>query len=697
MTRFAPPGADRLGLSADPLAASGPVTVQAPAPAPIANFEGLSDDDNAATIGGRIVPPDTEGDVGPNHYVQMINLIFAVYDKNGNIVPGGEPRAGSDIWQGFGGICETNNDGDPIILYDHLADRWMFSQFAFFDSMFRGHQCIAVSTTPDPTGPYHRYDFLVSPGSFNFPDYPKLGLWEDGYYMTANEFNGLFGFNGAIAVAFERDEMLLGNAAQMVLFGPLPCDAECFFSLQPSHLEGPAPPAGTPNTFVMAFDDQTWGTGGNPDGYRLWDFSVDWVSPASSTFTPLGQVDTTAFDANLCGFGPCVPQLDSTELLDTLSQFTMFRAQAREFGTHQSLTVSHTVDLGGDRAGVRWSELRNSGGGWFLQKTGTIGPADGLHRWMGSAAMDSAGNIAVGYSVSSAGIYPEIRYTVIDSAGTPTDEGLLLAGTGSQAASSNRWGDYSSMSVDPVDDCTFWYTQEYYQDPGASFDFKTRIGSFQAAGCTGGEPVCGNGIVEAGEDCDSTVCCAADCTFAGVGTSCEGTFFCQNGETCDGAGACGGGTPLDCSDGISCTDDSCDEGADTCVNSANNANCDNGIFCDGAEVCDPTLDCQAGTPIDCNDGVGCTVDSCNEGSNSCDNVPDDTFCPDDGLFCNGMEFCDPTLDCSSTGDPCAPGQSCNETTDVCEDVCKPKKASCTADNECCSGKCRGKTGSMTCK
>jgi hypothetical protein len=446
-------------------------------PVPSLSFDGLSDDDNAAVLGFRVVPPDTNGDVGPNHYVQFINLILAVYDKSGGLLLG--PVAGNSIWSGFGGICEAANHGDPVALYDHLADRWVLSQFAIGAD---GHQCVAVSATGDPTGKYHRYDFVVSPAAFN--DYPKLGVWPNGYYMSANEFNG--SFQGAIAVAFERSRMLRGQSAQMVKFGPLPCAAECFFSLQPSDLDGPAPARGTPNTFVMSFDDEVWGTGANSDGYRLWDFSVDWRRPENSSFTPLGQVNTTEFDANLCNFGPCVPQPMAGERLATLSPFTMYRAQYRSFADHASMLVTHTVDATGrNEAGTRWAELRHGAGGWSLYQTGTYALDDGLHRWMGSSAMDKAGNIAVGYSVSGQFLFPSIRYatrSASDPLGTLGNEVELHAGTGAQLRSFNRWGDYSSMSVAP-DGCTFWYTQQYYAN-SARFDFKTRIGSFQVPGCT---------------------------------------------------------------------------------------------------------------------------------------------------------------------------------------------------------------------
>lgn len=443
------------------------------------SFEGLSDDDNAAVLGFRVVPPDPNGDVGPNHYVQMINLILAVYDKStGARILG--PLPGNSIFTGFGGPCETENDGDPIVLYDHLADRWLLSQFA----VDAGAMCIAVSAGSDPTGSYHRYAFAVSPAGA-YPDYPKLGVWPDGYYMSANEFTAS-GFAGAIAVAFERDQMLVGGPARMVRRGPLPCGTECYFSLQPSDLDGPAPALGTPNTYITAWDDETWGTGAGADGYRMFAFGVDWGAPASSTFTQLPMVLAPEFDANLCRFNrACIPQRSPGERLDALSAFTMYRAQYRTFDGYVTLVLNHTVDVARDRAGIRWVELRQSGGGWSIAQTGTYAP-DSNHRWVGSIAMDKAGNLALGYSVSGRSDFPSIRYTTHDAAFDPPgamgSEVVLQTGSGVQRNSANRWGDYSAMSVDPVDGCTFWYTQEYYANTG-SFDFKTRFGSFKIPSC----------------------------------------------------------------------------------------------------------------------------------------------------------------------------------------------------------------------
>ncbi len=450
-------------------------------PLPSLSFDGTSDDDNALFAGGRVVPPDTEGDVGPNHYVQMNNLVFQIFDKSGISQVG--PLANNTLWANLGGACAANNDGDPIVLYDQQADRWMLSQFAIDAD---GHQCIAVSQTSDPTMSYYLYDFVVSPGAFN--DYPKLGVWPDGYYLSANEFAGPF--RSAIAVAFERDQMLAGSpGARMVKFDAASTPAETYFSLQPSHLEGNTlPPTGSPNLFLMSFDDETWGVGGGPDGYRLWEFSVNWTTDTFS-FTQIPNAASAEFDANLCNFNPCVNQPPGGELLDTLSQFTMFRASYRNLGSAETIVGTHTVDVGLNTAGVRWFELRKTGpSNWSVSQAGSFAPNDGNHRWMGSAAMDKDGNIAVAYSVSGSGTFPSIRYNTRapgDAAGElPGGEVECHVGGGSQSSSFNRWGDYSTISVDPVDDCTFWLTNEYYAANG-SFDFNTRICSFVVPSCAG--------------------------------------------------------------------------------------------------------------------------------------------------------------------------------------------------------------------
>jgi hypothetical protein len=446
-------------------------------PAVTTNFEGNNNAGNGIITGFSVMPPDTNGDVGLSHYVQWVNIIFSVYNKSGTRVYG--PAAGNTLWSGFGGLCETENDGDIIALYDRQADRWLMSQFAYSDSGAGPfHQCIAISQTGDPTGSWYRYDFIFSNTLFN--DYPKFGIWNDAYYMTANQFSGN-NFAGVGTVAFERSMMLQGLAARQVYFNLHSIDIS-LENMLPSHLNGPnAPPAGSPN-YVVKFDDT--GRGAPADQLEIWAFHVDWTTPANSTFTKIATLTTATFDSIMCtNDNPnCIPHPGTTAKVDAISDRLMNRLQYRTSGSYESRVVNHTVDAGTNHAGIRWYELRKSTGGWSIQQQGTYAP-DNDHRWMGSAAMDGMGNIAVGYSVSSITTFPSVRYTgrlSTDALNTlPQGEGTIIAGGGSQTDSSGRWGDYSSMSVDPADDSTFWYTQEYYSTTMAVGDnWQTRIAAF---------------------------------------------------------------------------------------------------------------------------------------------------------------------------------------------------------------------------
>jgi len=333
---------------------------------------------------------------------------------------------------------------------------------------------------------WNRYDFQYSTTKFN--DYPKFGVWPDGYYMSVNQFDFVTdAWLGAGAVVFDRTAMLNGAAATMIKFdiGSVTLN---YGSLLPSDLDGPAPAAGTPNAFTE-WDDSTW-LGDASDTLRIWNFHVDWVTPANSTFGANGSFDpnqlisTSDVDPNLAG----ISQPGTGQTLDTLSDRLMHRLQYRNFGAYQTLVSNHSVDVNGaDRAGIHWFELRNSGAGWSLYQDGTYAPADTESRWMASAAMDTSGDIALGYSVSSTVVYPSIGYTgryAADPLGTMIQgEVALIVGGGSQTHSSGRWGDYSMMAVDPLDDCTFWYTQEYYSAT-SSAGWQTRIGSFRTPVCS---------------------------------------------------------------------------------------------------------------------------------------------------------------------------------------------------------------------
>jgi hypothetical protein len=439
-------------------------TVQGATAAPTVgpSFPGIPEQNSA--------PPDPNGAVGPTDYVQIVNEQFEVFSKTGTALYG--PANTNTLWSGFGGGCQTNNDGDATVSYDRLADRWVIQQFSVSTTPYL--ECIAVSATGDPTGAWHRYAF----GNFgsNFPDYPKLGVWPDAYYVTYNLFaNGSF-FVGPEACAYDRTQMLAGNAATQQC---QPISNTNLGGLLPATVDSAAaPPTGSPED-VLAFDTGV---------LDLWRFHVDWTTPANTTLTGPISIPVAAFNP-ACGGGTCIPQPGTTNKLDSLGDRLMYRLAYRKFGDHESLVVGHAVTAG-STVGMRWYELRDPNGTPTVYQQGTYAPADGKYRWMGSVAMDGSGDIALGFSTSGAstGMFPSIAYTgrlAGDPLGTMTQgETVLTAGSGSQTGGLSRWGDYSSMAIDPSDDCTFWYTNEYLPSNG-SFNWRTRIGSFSLPGCGG--------------------------------------------------------------------------------------------------------------------------------------------------------------------------------------------------------------------
>ena len=461
-------------------------------PAPIFSFEGISNDDNFSLYNYYVIPPDPNGDIGLNHYVQWVNLAFAVWEvdrtaRTATLVYG--PAAGNTLWSGFGGLCETRNNGDPITLYDTQADRWVMSQLAFDNTLPEYHQCIAVSQSGDPTGAWYRYDYLISTEKLN--DYPKVGIWPDAYYLTFNHFTAT-AWAGQGVAALDREEMLHGGPAAMVYFDLYTLDPN-LGGMLPADLDGSTlPPPGAPGYFAQ-FDDDVQGY--SPDQLQVWQFHVDWADPTASTFTPAAIINLAdaglAVDSELCDgyFTQCIDQPAPDIRLASLSDRLMYRLAYRNFGAYAALVVNHTVDVDGNGlAGIRWYELRVTDGLPGLYQAGTFAPtAD--HRWMGSLAMDHAGNMALGYSISSKDLYPSIRYAG-RLAGDPLGvlaqgEMSLVEGGGSQTSYGARWGDYSMMAIDPLDDCTFWYIQEYY--PFTDLNrWHTRIGVFRFPTCTTG-------------------------------------------------------------------------------------------------------------------------------------------------------------------------------------------------------------------
>src|SRR6266852_1933701 len=450
-----------------------PVAQQPTAPlsglSTVLNFDGQSANDNRNLLGFAFVPPDTNGAVGATQFVQIVNVTYAVYDKKTGALELG-PALIHTVWTGFGGPCEEAGDGgDPVVLYDQLAGRWLISQLQFNSTFTSNQQCIAVSTTSDATGSYNRYVFDFGA---NFPDYPKFGVWPDAYYYTANTF-GPKKFLGAQACAFDRAAMLSGSSASIICFQNPPSVG----SLLPSDLDGRTlPPAGQPNFFVDISDSSD---------LNIFQFHVDFANPANSTFTGPVLIPVAPF-TEICARAitlACIAEPPPGEKVDGLGDRLMFRLAYRNFGDHESLVVNHTIK-GGALAGVRWYEIRSPGSSPSVFQQGTVVDPN-TDFWLGSIAMDKAGNFALGFSASSHDLDPSVFVVgraTSDPAGAMAGPLVLVNGGGVQENSFRRWGDYSSMAIDPGDDCTFWYTQEYYKTSG-SFNWSTRISAFKFDSC----------------------------------------------------------------------------------------------------------------------------------------------------------------------------------------------------------------------
>ena len=455
-----------------------------PMPNPSLAFDGLSSNDNAAAYGFRIVPPDTNGDVGLNHYVQAVNSLIRVFDKNGN--PQTPPFRLSSLFTTLGTPCSTRDDGDPIVLYDSLADRWMLSQFCTFAPPFR--QMIAVSQTGDPTGSYFIYEFVMPNNKLN--DYSKFGVWSDGYYLATDEFIGS-DYAGSGVFAFDRAKMLVGDAnASYVYFDLASPSTIRFGGLLPSDLDGISPPPpNTPNTFV-GYSATEYGD--SADAIRLFDFKANFANPTLSTFSERSEspISVAAFDpTSPDGRNDIFPPTPA-EALDSQSDRLMYRVGYRNFGTHDSLIFNQTVRTSAIglpyRAGVRVYELNRIGSTFTINTASTIGDNESS-RWMGSAAQDWQGNSAIGYSFTNDAKVPNVAYSgKLSTESTFRTEGTLANASGVQTAFGFRWGDYSAMNTDVSDDCTFWFTNEYYtleSQNESDFGWLTRIGKFRFAEC----------------------------------------------------------------------------------------------------------------------------------------------------------------------------------------------------------------------
>lgn len=426
-----------------------------------ANFEGTGNLQN-------VLPPDTEGDVGPNHYLQMVNMSFTVYSKSGEILYG--PASNLSIWQHAPDPWSETSSGDPIVLYDERADRWLVSELAL-----PGHrqgpyyEKIAVSETSDPTGAWYLYGYEYD----YFCDYPKLGVWHDGYYMTANNYewvNNQYDFHAVGVSVFERDSMLIGSPDARLIFLDLYPNTVPW-SMLPADFDG-APPEDDAPHYLAVYKEAS------DDKIFIYQVETDWDNPGNSEIS----LRTTLFPEPFTGNLPDgIPQPDGAPYLAPMSNRLMYRLQYRNFGDYETMVANHTVNRGENIAGIRWYEFRKEeGNDWQIYQEGTYSP-DNTHRWMGSIAMDAYGNIALGYSVSSNRVYPGVRFTgrfADDPLGVMTlEEQEIIEGRGVQLHSNHRWGDYSCMSVDPADQTHFWYTQQYYQET-SNRDWKTRIAGF---------------------------------------------------------------------------------------------------------------------------------------------------------------------------------------------------------------------------
>lgn len=461
--------------------------------APIgANFEALGVGTPGYTISGA--PPDTTLAVSPTQIVQWVNSQLAVYNKSGTALLAAPGFInGNTIWSALGAasLCATTNRGDPIVQYDRINARWILSQFAFNSSNSSNSQCIAVSQTSNALGAYNLYEYSFGN---QLPDYGKLGVWTDAYYLTYNMFqsNGAGGFTYAAGrvCAYDKTAMMSGTPATQICFANPNA-----FSYLPADLDGTTlPPAGTPHMSIV----WNWPfTAAPPYALGLAKFVPNFANPGLSTFNDgFGGATFSTVDFPLdagtiaaCGdnSGSCVPQGGTTNLLDTLGDRPMYRLVYRNFGTYDSLLWTQSVDPAGAQvAAVRWFEIRQPAANPpVVFQNSTFAPAGTQNRWMASAAFDKLGNIGVGYSVSSSTQNPAISVTGRlrnDPKNLLRTEVLVQAGGGSQTGTLRRWGDYSTMQIDPADECTFWYTTQYIGTSG-TFNWRTRVASFKFPNC----------------------------------------------------------------------------------------------------------------------------------------------------------------------------------------------------------------------
>jgi hypothetical protein len=455
-------------------------------PVPILSFDGLANSDNVNAFGLIIAPPDMVGEVGPDHYVQVVNTLFRVYSKSGQ--PLSNPISIKSLFADLQTPCAARNDGLPNLIYDQLADRWLISQVCSNYPPFR--QMIAVSQSGDPLGAWYAYEYVMPGVKIN--DFPKISMWPDAYYMTTNEILGS-DYAGTGVFAFDRKRMLEGDPNAGFIYFSMPASTSFPVGALPADLDGLRPP---PNGTPAIIATHTATEYGQPsDAIRLFDFHTDFATPASSYLQERDESPITValFDPTSIEGRADISQPPPGEKLDSVSDTLMPRLAYRNFGTHQALVANQTVRLtpAGQayRAGVRVYEFRNSNGSYVPYVQSTIGDTTSS-RWIASAAQDNQGNLAVQYNFATDDKPVSILYSgrlANDAANTFRGERSLIDGTGVQRGYGWRWGEYTGISVDPTDDCTFWITNGYYTLASQQFSewgWLTRIGSFKFDECT---------------------------------------------------------------------------------------------------------------------------------------------------------------------------------------------------------------------
>jgi hypothetical protein len=495
----------------------------------VASFDGLGvgfEGPQGPAVGRN--PSDNSLAVGPNHIVQTVNSRLAIFDRTGRPLYGAVPT--NTLFHGFGGACEASNNGDAVVRYDQLAERWLVVMPLFRRAPARPDQpeewqagprahlspagvagqpgpaaplfvpepappagsgggggtrpppeegpysmCYAISTRSDPMGSWHRYEFMRP----LFPDYPRPAVWPDGYYVPTSTGDHIIEKHACVV---ERAAMLRGEPAreQCVVL------ADVNF-LNNADLDGTAPPPdGAPNVMMATGGTQLRGDF-EDDGIYVWQFEVDWDDPGRTAVTGPEKITVAPYHYLCDGqLTSCVRQPGTDQHIDAQGDKIMARLVYRNIDGRESIVAVHSVTTEAGAGGVRWyefevSEDRTVG----LRQQGTYAP-DGLYRWMASPAIDRAGNIGIGYSFGGTPHYPGQRFAgrrADDPPGVLTlHEAVLVEGAASQTGTL-RWEDYTQTAVDPTDDCTIWYVGDYLKDGAESYS--TRIGAFRMPECGG--------------------------------------------------------------------------------------------------------------------------------------------------------------------------------------------------------------------